>query len=179
VKNDLHRSLIAKWSSPLAQVRVYHAADGFDIVSNEHFEVVHTHIFFEDIQLITIHRERGKLYLILTGLAAFGFLGLGAFLLLLPRETWSMAGCFGVLGVPFIIAFLIRALVGVDIVTIFGRRSKAKLRFKFRKRRAREIYGQICATVRHQQHLAAPPVIREESPVPLPPDLLPPLPPSQ
>ena len=34
---------------------------------------------------------------------------------------------------------------GADRVCVFGRRSKAVMRFAFRKRRAREVYGRICS----------------------------------
>ena len=62
-----------------------------------------------------------------------------------------MAIFFGAFGLPALIAFLTRLLLGVDVVTVFGRRSKTNLRFALRKQRAREVYGTICAAVRNAQ----------------------------
>ena len=52
---------------------------------------------------------------------------------------------------PSVIAILVRMAYQVDVISIFGRRSRATLRFSFRKRRAREIYGRLCARTRQTQ----------------------------
>lgn len=174
---DPNRTLLCKWASPLNRVRVYETPEGLDVETNEHFEVANTRVFYEDVQLVTIHREYGTLYLTLTGFFSFGFLLLFGYMASLG-EAGVVAGTvfFIMIGLPFTVAFLTRAIWGVDVVTVFGRRSKAMLRFKFRKRYAREIYGKICALVRAAQRVAAPPVIPAESLEPPPPDsvLLPP-----
>lgn len=170
------RQLLGKWATALARVRIYQVPDGLEIETNEHFEVSNTRVFFDDVQLVTLHRERGTLYLALTGVFSFGFLALVAFLATLPNEAWVVGIVFGIMGLPFLIAFLTRAIWGIDVVTIFGRRSKASLRFRFRKQRAREVYGRICAAVRAAQRTAIIP--RESAERPLP-DSLPPLPPAQ
>ena len=172
---DPNRRLLGKWTSAVTRVRVYQVPDGLEMETNEHFEVSNTRVFYEDVELVTIHRERGTLYLVLTGVFSFGFLALMAFLATLPNQAWIMGIVFGLMGTPFMIAFLVRAIFGIDVVTVFGRRSKATLRFRFRKQRAREVYGQICASVRAAQRA----IIPEESPAPPPPDSLPPLPPAQ
>jgi len=179
---DPNRTLLGKWATALTRVRVYQTADGFDVETNEHFEVTNTKVFLTDVQLVTIHREYGALYLTLTGLFSFVTLMLFGYMASLGRvQLIAAAILFTFMGLPFVILFLIRAIWGVDVVTIFGRRSKAKLRYRFRKRHAREMYGKICAIVRAAQRAAAPPppIIPAESPAPPLPDSVPLPPPEQ
>jgi hypothetical protein len=68
---------------------------------------------------------------------------------------------------------VIRLTLQLDFVTVFGRRSKAVMRFVARKRRAREVYGRICSrTTEVQRAMAEPeraaPVAIEEPPLPPP-----------
>lgn len=170
------RTLLGKWSSTLTRVRIYQTSDALDVETNEHFEVTKTRVFFEDVLLVTYHREYGALYLTLTGLFSLGFLMLAGFLASLSKDSWVVGVVFAIFGSPFILAFLVRLAFGVDVVTIFGRRSKASLRYRFRKARAREVYGKICSLVRQAQR---EPLTREESPAPPLPDSVPPLPPAQ
>jgi hypothetical protein len=175
------RKRIGKWASAVAREAVYQTPEGIEVETNEHYEVTTRRVFFEDVQLVTYHREYGKLYLTLTGIFALGFTILVIFLANLPNQAWVIAIMMGIFGAPFVIAFLLRLIFGVDVVTVFGRRSKAAIRFKYRKKRARVIYGQICSAVsaaqrRREEEFAAadaavaeqPPVTGEEQP-PMPP----------
>ena len=173
---DPNRTLLGKWSSPLNRVRVYQTPDGLDVETHEHFEVANTRVFYEDVQLVTIHREYGTLYLTLTGLFSFGFLLLFGYMASLGEAGIVVGAVFFILiGLPFTVAFLTRAFWGVDVITVFGRRSKATLRFKFRKRHAREVYGKICALVRAAQRVTLPPEGREGNVTPAE-SLAPPIP---
>lgn len=174
---DPNRQLLDKWATALTRVRVYQTPHGLDVESNEHFEVTNTRVFYDDVQLVTLHREYGALYLTLTGLFTLGFLILLVAMTSISKEALIVGVIIYIMfGSWFTIAFLIRALWGVDVVTVFGRRSKAVLRYRFRKKRARETYGKICAAVRAAQRDFRPPA---ESPAPLPPEAVPPLPPAQ
>ena len=170
------RVLIGKWATIVTREKVYQTPEGLEIETNEHYEVSQRRVFFEDVQLVTYHREYGRLYLWLTGLFSAAFLALFLFLSTLGEPGVIVGGVFAtIFGLPFLIAFVLRAVFGVDVVTVFGRRSKAAIRFRTRKRRAREVYGQICAAVRSAQRA----IIPAESPAPPPPDSAFPLPPAQ
>jgi uncharacterized integral membrane protein len=130
---------------------IYQGVDALEIEANEQYEVVEKRVLFDDVLMVTLHREKGIVYLILTGLAALFFLGIGILFVSINVDAWPAAIFFGVFGLPFLITFLTRLLLGVDVVTVFGRRSKADLRFALRKQRAREVYGTICAAVRNAQ----------------------------
>jgi hypothetical protein len=104
--------------------------------------------------MVTIHREMGPLYLFIMGSVAAFFLGIAMVIVGANVDLWPAALLFVLLGSPALVAFLVRLLLGVDVVTIFGRRSKASIGFTWRKRRAREVYGAICAAVRSAHRVA-------------------------
>ena len=142
------RRLIGKSHSIGARAAIYRVEDGLEIETSEQYDIVQRRVLFDDVLMVTIHRETGPLYLILTGSLAAFFLGIGFLILNVNVDAWPAALMCGVFGAPALMAFLIRLFLGVDVVTIFGRRSKANIRFALRKARAREVYGAICAAVR-------------------------------
>ena len=134
-----------------SRATIYQGADALEIEVNEQYEVVEKRVLYDDVLMVTLHREKGVFYLILTALLALFFLGIGILIISINVDGWPAALIFGLFGLPFLIAFLTRLLLGVDVVTVFGRRSKTDLRFALRKQRAREAYGTICAAVRNAQ----------------------------
>jgi hypothetical protein len=149
------RTRLMKSRTAFSHVTVYQTAEGLEIESNEQYEIVERRVLFDDVMLVTLHRELGVAYLVVTGLFAAFFLGLGILFLSMNIDAWPAAVVFGIVGVPVFLSFLIRLFLGVDVVTVFGRRSKADLRFALRKKRAREVYGTICAAVRSAHRRAA------------------------
>jgi hypothetical protein len=105
---------------------------------------------------VTIHRELGVPYLVFTGLISLFFLSFALFFFFIDDNTWPAGLIFLLLGSPAIIGFLVRLIFRVDVITIFGRRSKASMRFRIRKGRARQVYGQVCAAVRSAQRQREP-----------------------
>ena len=150
------------------------AGDGIDLDQSVNYEVVRRRVFFDDVQLVTLHRERGMVFLLLTGAWGLLWSAIALFIMGVNTDAWPAALVFGSLGAPAVIAFLLRLALGREVVTVFGRRSKAALRFSaFRKQRARDVYEEVCAAVRGAQSR----VSRAGSPTPpLPPGVpLPPL----
>jgi len=136
--------------------RVYATRDCLEIDEIEQYDVTRRRVFYDDVLLVTYHRFRGWVFLLLTGLAALAAAALSVEI----ARTEARAGLvlFALFGLPFLLAFVLRATLGVDAVTVYGRRSKARLHFPFRKGRAREVLMQICRSVRQaQQRLAARP----------------------
>ena len=150
------------------------SGDGIDLDQSVNYEVVRRRVFFDDVQLVTLHRERGLLFLLLTGAWGLLWTAIAIFIVAISTRAWPAALFFVALGGPAVIAFLLRLALGREVVTVFGRRSTASLRFGvFRKQRARDVYGSVCSAVRRAQSR----VSRAESRTPqLPPDVpLPPL----
>ena len=173
------RALLGKWTSAMTRARVYEHPDSLEIESNEQFEVTKRRVFLDDVRLVTYHRRRGVTYLVTTGILATlaNFVILFAFFM--GGEVVAPVGIlFGLVAVPSTLAFLIRAIWGLDIVTVYGRRSKLAIRFRLQKTKAREVYGHVCAIVREAQRRKAEeyaaemptPAASESSEPPLPPE---------
>jgi hypothetical protein len=164
--------------------RVYEVGDGLEVESSEHYEVIRKRVLYEDVLLITYHREAGIWFIVLSGLVGAFFLFIGVIVVISTRSSSALP--FGVLWLamasPFFLAATLRAILRVDVISVFGRRSKAVLRFSFRKKRAREVYGRILARARQIQRSLERELAEEAAaPVPMPPEApsLIPLPPGE
>ena len=169
------RTLLRRTRTPFGSDATFLMQDGVDVESTQNYEIVRRRVFFDDVHFVTLHRERGVAFLIVTGLFGAFLLGIAILIVAIDTDGWPWALPFFTLGAVLIAAFLIRLLMGRDVVTVFGRRSKAVLRFgSFGKEKARAAYGQICAAVRRWQ--SAMPEPAAETPPPLSPDI--PMPPT-
>ena len=157
---------------------VYELPDGIEIESTENYEVIRRRVLFEDVLLITYHREIGFWFVILNGLIGGFFLFIGVLIVSAQRtgSVWPYLTPWLVMAFPFLLAAALRAILGVEVVSIFGKRSKAQVRFSLRKKRAREMYGRILARVRQAQKAlenefaaSAPVEVPAAPEVPMPP----------
>ncbi|HKO59414.1 MAG TPA: hypothetical protein VJ276_26335 [Thermoanaerobaculia bacterium] len=145
------RRLIGRFTTAASREVVWETPDGLEIETRDQYDVSRKAVLFEDVQLVTYHRQLGVVFFILNAVGMLFFLMMMSILMSMKE---NVAGAvFGLLGVPFVIAMAIRAVLKVDVVTVFGRRSKAVMHFSFKKQRARQVYGTICARVRqvHRQ----------------------------
>lgn len=152
----MSRVQLAKYTSTVSRIRVYEHEDSLELESNEQYEVTRRRVFLDDVLLVTYHRRRGAAYLVVTGILALIFDGLA--FASLGFGGWSampMVVMLMVPGLPATIGFLVRAIYGLDIVTVYGRRSKLAMRFRVRKQRAREVYERICTIVAQAQQRRA------------------------
>jgi hypothetical protein len=153
---------------------IYETADGLEIEANEQYETLQRRVLFEDVVLVTFHRETGWPYVLAHGAIALVFL-LIAGLLFAAAAPLGVTLLFTALGAPSLALLIVRMIVKVDVVTVFGRRSKAVIRFPWHKRRAREVYGRICARTRQvQAQIAAG---QRDEATPASESIAPPLPP--
>lgn len=148
---------------------VYETADGIEVDSREGYDVVRKRVLFEEVLLVTIHRTLGVSYVVVMAVATLLFGGLALIFQFSANET-AVAITFAIVTLPFLIGFIVRLILKLDFVTVFGRRSKAVMRFAVKKRRAREVYGHICSRAREVQRSMEPPpaalVPAEEPPLP-------------
>ena len=117
-------------------------------------------MLFQDVLLVTLHRELGVAFVVAKAIIALVFFGVGALIWWLADFNGGVV-LFFALGTPSLIALTLRLLYRVDVVTIFGRRSKARIRFALRKQRAREVFQHVVERVTAAQRVEAPPA--EES----------------
>lgn len=153
--------------------RVYEIPDGLEVDEDTFTEIERTRVYFDDVLAITYHRYVGRVFMIVAGLLAAFFAAL-AVLIGIEAPAGGLV-FFAVFGSPFLIAMAVRGTLGVDVITVYGRRTLARVRFGFRKARAREVFEGLAARIRARQeevsNSLAPPA------PPPPPDEAFPLPP--
>lgn len=155
--------------------RVYEIEDGLEVDENSFVEIERTRVYFDDVLGITYHQERGVVFLVAMGLLAL-FFGALALIAALGEAEFAVPIVFACLGAPFVAAFVLRLALKVDVITIFGKRTMACMKFSLRKERAREIYRDLTRKIRACQEKAAaampkppPPPAVPEPPAPEPP----------
>lgn len=130
--------------------KVYETADAIEVDTTDQYELSRKRVLFEDIVLVTYHREVGGGYVGAHVLIATVFLFIAA-ATAAAQGGWLGALIVGAFAVPSIVAILVRTLLQVDVISVYSRRARAKIRFTFRKELAREVYGRICAKARQTQ----------------------------
>lgn len=144
-------------------IKTFRADGAFEMDEIEGTHGTRRRVFFDDVFLVSYHRERRPLFLVGTGLASLFFLGLG-FQMLRSNSADRPAGFTMIaFGAPFILLFVLRLILQVDVITIFGRHGKARLEFQYRKAKAREVHQRICRDVRTAQA-----TLRRNAPRPAP-----------
>jgi len=154
-----------------AAIRVYLIADAIEIDELTFVEIERTRVYFDDILAITYHRSISVLLLVLMGLV--GGIPLMSGLYLLTQHQTGAAAAFLLMAAPWLAVFFVHLLLRTDVLTVFGRRTMARMKFHLRKGRAREVYAELVEKVRVAQEAiraAQPPPPAPAAPeLPLPP----------
>jgi hypothetical protein len=155
----MKRTLLARSSNVATRQRVYAVADGLEVDEVDHYEIRRSRVLYDDVVLVTYHRYRGLWFFLLTGLIAgvFGWLSW----LVWKEEAIVGWGTAALSVLPLLIIMAIRASFGIDEINVYGRRTRARLRFLFRKARARALLGEITEAVRNTHARRQEPVASE------------------
>ena len=155
--------------------RVYKAAGAFEVDELEGTSGIRRRIFFEDIFLVTYHREVGSMFALVVGslcvLQLFIILGMLADGVKNPASSGFMVGgVVATLSAPLFIVFLNRVIRKKDIITIFGRHGRARLEFEWRKAKARSVFQEACRLARNSRPTVRrrPPPAPAQGPMPAP-----------
>ena len=129
--------------------RVFRAADAIEVEEIEGYDVVRKRVLLDEVLLVTYHRTTGWPFVVaILGLSLlFGVIG--SLVAASSRTAGLAIGAAFVL--PLVTLLALRLVLGVDVVTVFGKRTKAEIHFWFRKRRAREVFTLVCRLVRERQ----------------------------
>lgn len=148
------RTYLGKLASMTRRQRVYRTADALEIDDSEDYDIRRFRLFFDEILLVTYHQRVSFWYL--TGLMLLvGFSGLAALALGTSIDWIVAAVTFSVLGVPCLVLSVLHLVLKVDVVTVYGRRTLARMEYSYRKQRARETYLLIGRLAReHQDRIA-------------------------
>lgn len=155
------------------RLRVYLREDALEVEEASLTVLDRRRVFFDDVLLLTFHRERGVAGLVVLGLLAAIF-GLMMVSMLDSRDSMAAIGP-GIWFAAFSLSFLLRISLGTDVITVYGRRTMARLKFFWRKGRARRIFEELAVKIEKRQVEAAR-AQAAAAPKP-PPPTLPPAPP--
>jgi hypothetical protein len=148
------RTLLGRNAGVMLREAVYETADAIECESREGYDVTRKRVLFDEVLLVTIHRQVGLPYVITTAVATIIFTGIALFFQF-REHVPGAAISFGILALPFFIGCVVRLVLKLDYVSVFGRRSRAVMRFSLHKRRAREVYGRICSRASEVQRAMA------------------------
>jgi hypothetical protein len=148
------RTLLGRTRWAGTNIFVYQMPGWLEIDESEEYEVRRRRIFFDEIRLVTYNRVTGWPAVVTCLVLAAVFAGLAAWVWLLGGER-AGAVALALLGVPFLGWALVRVLLRIDRVTVFGPRTRARMDFTFRKARAREVFDLVCRLAQEHQSRAA------------------------
>ena len=143
---------------------IFRVEDAIEVDDSTWVEIERSRVYFDDVLAITYHKYRSAGFLFFTGIFAvlFG-------LLTVPIWNESVGGgsfFFGFFCFPFLLIFSLHAILGTDVIVIYGRRTLARIKYGYRKGRARAVWEDLVRRI--QQRQAAPPPAeqstREEPP---------------
>jgi hypothetical protein len=150
--------------------RVYRIEEGLEVDLVDSYNIRRRRVFFDEVQLVTLHSRRGSLWpvVLLTLLAAGALLAGRAIENNAPVKMVLLVAAFGIGGLA-----VLAAIFPVWIVTVFGKRTRARVQYN-RKEKAASVYAEMCAAAASAQEAAR--LSAEMAPSERPPAQPPPLP---
>jgi hypothetical protein len=147
------RKRIGRWNDIATRQIVYQSDEALEVDEIDQFEIVRKRVYFDDVLLATMHSQVGIGFVIT--MAIFFLLLLAIAVVIQSAQEPGMAGFFFALSLPFLLGIVIRLILKQEVITIYGRRSKAAMRFTFRKTFAHEKFNEICSLVTQAQERIA------------------------
>jgi hypothetical protein len=152
---------------------IYRTPLGIEVDELDHFEVVRKRVFYDDVLLVTLHRQQTWGFLVLAAIVVLLFGGLAV----VAKDVAPLAMTLGAVAAVALVFATIRLLYQIEVVSVFGRRSKASIRFGFRRARAARMFNEICANVAAAQRRLAREIAANEPPeARVPAEEMPPMP---
>ena len=130
---------------------IYRTPAGIEVDELDHFEVVRKRVFYDDVLLVTYHRQQSWGYIVFMALLLILF----AILTYIAKDVAPLAMTLAAIAVLAMILGAARLLMQLDVVSVFGRRSKAAICYGYRKAFARRTFNEICANVAAAQRRLA------------------------
>jgi uncharacterized membrane protein YeaQ/YmgE (transglycosylase-associated protein family) len=121
------------------RVRIYQTPAALEVDRIDVAGIQRRRVFFDEVQFVTLHRQRGIAGLAVTAVVLALVAGLVA-----SRIWMSRTGLLALYLAAAVLGILGSLLLPVWTVTVFGKRTRARLRFPLRSGKARRIYGEIC-----------------------------------
>ncbi len=165
------RKYLGRDQNPGSAVRVYLLPDALEIDELSFVEIERTRVYFDDILAVTYHRAVSVIFLVIMGLLG-GIFAAIAMVVAAQKESVGAAVLL-IFASPWLLFFFAHLILKTDVITVFGRRTMARIRFQVRKGRARQVYQELAEKIRVAQEAAAaaqpPPPPPPEADIPMPP----------
>lgn len=150
------------------RVRTYWTDEALEVDRIDNYEIRRRRVFFDEILLVTLHTTRGFLISILPLFLALLFMVMA----LAASDEPAASTAFWVVAAFFAALALGAALTPVWVVTVYGKRTRARMHYRLRQAKAREVYAEICRAAADAQRALAARLAGSEAPEPpLPPPL--------
>ena len=134
----------------LTRERVLRFPDGLEVDVVLGVQARCQRVFFDEVHLVTLHRSKGWVLLLVTGIL-FVFAAAVSLLAGLIGGPPVGLGIFVFTALPAAVAFFLRLGLGSDVVTVHGKRGRAEMRFFLKKARAREVFQLVARLARERQ----------------------------
>jgi hypothetical protein len=146
----MRRRFLGKISGFMVRTRSYLASDAIEVDEIEGYTGTRKRVLLDEVQLVTLdRRKRWRIIAVSFSITLVFFL---MFLLLWldnHQPSILIAGASVIL--PFLLIGAVQLLVGVDYVTVFGKRGVAQVAFFVRKKRARAVFALLRERVQEAQ----------------------------
>jgi hypothetical protein len=169
------RILLGKVSSLSSRQRVFRTPDAIEVEEAEGYDLTRRRVWFDEVLLVTYHREVGWAF-VLAMLVFSGLFGFPGLLILATNPSAGVGVYFAIVVLPFVVALVLRLVLRLEVVTVYGRRTKAQMHFWFGKARARQVYQQVTRLARERQQRLRRPLPRRPPRPPAPPTVPPTVP---
>lgn len=134
----------------LTRERVFRFPDGLEMDLVLGAQARCRRVFFDEVHLVTLHRTKGWVLLLVTGIL-FVLAAAASLLAGLIGGAPVGLGIFVFTALPAAVVFFLRLGLGLDVVTVHGKRSRAEIHFFLKKARAREVFQQVARLARERQ----------------------------
>jgi hypothetical protein len=132
------RTLLGTKAGFSERTRVYLAGDAIEVDDIEGYSGTRRRVLLDEVRAVTLDRRRSKVFLWIVGLLTLVF----AVSIFLNFREDGFGFIFAVVFCsPFLGWFAFHAAMGVDHVTVFGKRSNAEMTFAVNKSKARRTFA--------------------------------------
>jgi len=145
------RKLLGTTASLVSRTRVYLTDGAVEIDEIEGYIGTRRRVLFDEVLLVTLDRRRRASSLVLWMAMALLSSTPGVTVALMRGGTPAGFVVALAFAVPFTIGFVLHLALGLDYVTVFGKRSLAQMAFSLRKARAREVFVLLRERVQEAQ----------------------------
>ena len=133
------------------RMRVFRIPDALEVDSSDHFEIYRRRVFLDEVLLVTLHKGwGGGLYPWAIGLLAFCCACTAAIFFAIP-DSEEVRNGFLIATAALVLLAVATVFIPAWTVTVYGRRTRARMRYRFREGKARAVHAEICAAVAEAQ----------------------------